>query len=211
GPGVGGPHIQRQWDGASAARLDVDRPGGFHRLRLLRHGDREDAIAEFRLDLVAVRTLRHAEGTLEGAVSPLGEIVPLALLFLLFLLLTLDCQHVVRELEFNILVGQTRQFGGDEIVFVTFDDFHSGRRAADPRRLERGKRAREAPQPAVEFLEQAIYFTAKTFKRTPRFYCGRARLLLRGDGRLCFNISHAVFPPHAEDWIGALPPSASDN
>src|SRR5271165_6095270 len=99
GQGKGRPSGRPRPRVIASGLLDRDLLLALLGVRRFRQRDREDAVLELSIDLVRIDAVRHAEGTLEGAVAALGEVVILLLLFFFVLFLALDRQRAIREFD----------------------------------------------------------------------------------------------------------------
>src|SRR5690606_26809240 len=93
---------------------DGNAAGPVARLPALREHHMEDAVLEARLAGVGLHIVRHAEGPLEAAVAPFGEMDVAALPFLPLLpLLAAYGKDAVAQRELDILLAHARQLGRD--------------------------------------------------------------------------------------------------
>src|SRR5665647_1516625 len=81
--------------------LDLDALGSL--LLGLRYRDREDAVLVAGLDLLRLHALRESQAALEATEAPLDAVVPLLVDLLLELALALDGEHVVVDLDLDVV------------------------------------------------------------------------------------------------------------
>src|ERR1700737_5339152 len=93
-----------------------------------------------RLDLIGINAVRHAEGTLEGAVAGFGEMKALLLFLPFVLFLTFDGQRAIREFDIDITLVHSRQLDRDFLGRLMLGDVHGWSLApgdlAAPERLD---------------------------------------------------------------------------
>src|SRR5450759_3631422 len=89
--------------------LDLDALGLL--LLGLRYRDREDAVLVAGLDLLRLHALREGQAALEAAEAPLDAVVPLVVDLLLELALALDGEHVVVDLDLDVVGVHARELG----------------------------------------------------------------------------------------------------
>src|SRR5271165_7208895 len=158
--------------GARSAALHLDLLRRLLSLGGLRHLHGEHAMLEARLDLIRVHRLGDSERALERAEPTFPQVEVLLLLFLVFRLLALDCQHAVGDLEFDVLLVEAGQIGGHPKRVVVLDEID--RRHRDPGLgrpegldVERRPSERRAERKTrVEVLEQPVDLVAKILERT---------------------------------------------
>src|SRR5579883_951485 len=141
-----------------------------HGLRRLRQSQREHAVFEARLDLVAIDALRDRKAAAEAAVTALGEMIAFVLLLPFLALFTGNRQDVARQIDFDVLLADAGQFGGNVIGLVVLGDIDG--RDGDPEsalaperlRLEDATQCGKA-EAAPKLVEYAVHFVAQRLKQ----------------------------------------------
>src|SRR5690554_26173 len=96
------------------------------------HGDRQHSILEIGFDRIMVSIIWQIQGTLEAPIGAFDVVKTTLFLFLLLTLLTTHYQHVVVEIDLDILLLNTGEFQGDLVLFVVFLDIQGRLQHARP-------------------------------------------------------------------------------
>src|SRR5919199_1524173 len=133
---------------------DADRD--LARLALLGLGypDLEYSVLERGLHALGVDPLRQREGAREGPRCALDAVVALLALLVLGPTLTRDGEHVVLELDGDVVLGQPGKVGAQDEVVIGLDEVHRGHPAAHAATVARRDVEERVEQPIHLRLER---------------------------------------------------------